>query len=65
MYTPYPGALRVAQELGDARPLTVDGYGHPSQNSTCARAARDTYLLSGALPAPGARCDQDSAPFPG
>jgi pimeloyl-ACP methyl ester carboxylesterase len=65
MYTPYPGAGRLTSELDNARLLTVDGYGHPSQNSTCARTARDAYLLSGALPAAGARCAQDTGPFPG
>ncbi|HEY7047498.1 MAG TPA: alpha/beta fold hydrolase [Jatrophihabitantaceae bacterium] len=65
MYTPYPGAVRLTHELADARLLTVDGYGHPSQNSTCSRAARDTYLISGTRPAAGARCAQDSGPFPG
>jgi TAP-like protein len=65
MYTPYPGAVRVTHELGDARVLTVDGYGHPSGNITCTWTARDAYLLSGAVPAAGARCAQDTRPFPG
>ena len=64
-YTPYPSARRLVQELDNARLLTVDGYGHLSQNSICARTARDTYLLSGTLPAPGTPCAQDSGPFPG
>lgn len=65
MYTPYPGARHLVHELGNARLLTVHGYGHPSQHSPCARAVRDDYLLTGALPRPGLPCAQDTAPFPG
>ncbi|MQA78817.1 MAG: alpha/beta fold hydrolase [Streptosporangiales bacterium] len=63
--TPYSMAQRMERQLGNARLLTVDGFGHCSQDSRCAQAAQAEYLLTGALPAPGARCDQDLGPLDG
>jgi len=54
----------LAFELGNAELLSIDGFGHCSQASVCAANARNTYLLTQQLPAPGSRCGQDAAPFP-
>ncbi|WP_163509091.1 alpha/beta hydrolase [Fodinicola acaciae] len=61
--TPYSMATHLTAELGNARLLTIDGFGHCSQASVCAAKAREKYLLTRQLPDPGARCGQDTAPF--
>jgi pimeloyl-ACP methyl ester carboxylesterase len=51
--TPYPGARRMAQALGnDSHVLTYRGEGHGAYfaHSACVRDAVDAYLLEGALP---------------
>lgn len=63
--TPYSMAQRMERQLGNARLLTVDGFGHCSQDSRCARAAQAQYMLTGNLPAPGTRCSQDLGPLAG
>ncbi|HMJ79061.1 MAG TPA: DUF4214 domain-containing protein, partial [Iamia sp.] len=62
--TPYDDAVRGSRRLGNARLLTVEGFGHVSANaeSTCANEAIDAYLL-GTVPAKGARCAADARPF--
>jgi TAP-like protein len=56
----------MSHDLANARLLTVDGYGHTTGNnpSTCAIDDAVTYTLTGALPAPGTVCQQDTNPFP-
>ncbi|WP_203919574.1 alpha/beta hydrolase [Rugosimonospora africana] len=63
--TPYSGGEQAARELGDARVLTVDGYGHMSihAGSSCALAAENQYLLSAQAPPAGTHCGVDYAPF--
>jgi hypothetical protein len=63
--TPYPGSLAMAAELARARPLTVAGYGHTAlpNPGTCVGNYGSGYLLTGALPPPGAVCLQDQQPF--
>jgi pimeloyl-ACP methyl ester carboxylesterase len=62
--TPYETAVTMTEQLGDARLLTVTGYGHVSYgSSSCSRAAIDRYLVGGTLPPEGSVCDQDPKPF--
>jgi pimeloyl-ACP methyl ester carboxylesterase len=62
--TPYPGALRLVQELGNARLLTMEGDNHAAYgaNSACVNGAVDAYLIDGTLPAPRTVCQQE-VPF--
>ena len=65
-FTPYAGAQAAVSELGNAELLTVDGDGHTSmyvEPSACRDAAKDAYLVSGTLPAPGTVCPVDKLPF--
>ena len=63
--TAYTGAVRMAQELSNARLLTETGGGHTAMinKSSCIDARVDRFLLDGVLPAVGTVCDQDRAPF--
>ncbi|MET7773098.1 alpha/beta hydrolase [Nocardia sp. NPDC005366] len=61
--TPLPFAQRAQQAMVNARLVVVsDGYGHDPDNE-CARHLRERYLVDLQLPAPGATCSADSAPF--
>lgn len=67
--TPYPGALRLVQDLGNARLLTMDGDGHTAYGgkSACIDAATEAYLVELVLPAAGTVCRQEvlfEAPVP-
>jgi hypothetical protein len=64
--TAYQDSVAMSHDLANARLLTVDGYGHTTGNnpSTCAIDDAVTYTLTGALPAPGTVCQQDTNPFP-
>ncbi|WP_433306761.1 alpha/beta hydrolase [Actinoplanes sp. CA-030573] len=62
--TRYDFAVRMTRELGNARLLTLDGYGHTTRYSACITGWYSRYLLRGALPPAGTRCAQDLAPFP-
>ncbi|WP_020672650.1 alpha/beta hydrolase [Amycolatopsis nigrescens] len=64
--TPWHNARAAAEQLGDARLLTVEGYGHTSLNvhSGCAMAAMVRYFTTLAVPEPGATCAPDTRPFP-
>lgn len=62
--TPYAMARNMARELGNARLLTMDGFGHTSQFSSCVEDWYTRYLLNNELPPAGTRCAQDRAPFP-
>ncbi|MFI5896715.1 alpha/beta hydrolase [Actinoplanes sp. NPDC051513] len=63
--TRYDFAVRMTRELGNARLLTLDGYGHTTRYSACITGWYSRYLIDGALPPAGTRCAQDLAPFPG
>ncbi|MGN9780319.1 alpha/beta hydrolase [Nonomuraea sp. ZG12] len=56
--TAYPWAVNAARQIGrEARLLTYEGWGHGIYGQgECPTAAIDAYLISGALPAEGARC---------
>ena len=58
--TPYAWAESLSRQLGGARLLTHEGYGHtayPSGNPCISRAVED-YLLHGTLPQEGTVCQQ-------
>jgi hypothetical protein len=63
--TAYQDSVNMSQDLGKARLLTVDGYGHTEvQNpDPCATNYLLSYLGTGALPAKGTVCQQDATPF--
>ncbi len=63
--TPLWNAHATRDELGDARLLIVEGYGHTTLDvhSLCASAAEASYLVSLQLPDDGARCSADHQPF--
>ncbi|GIM90389.1 alpha/beta hydrolase [Paractinoplanes toevensis] len=63
--TRYDFAKRMTRELGNARLLTLDGYGHTTRYSACITGWYSRYLIDGALPPTGTRCKQDLPPFPG
>ncbi|GIF04198.1 alpha/beta hydrolase [Actinoplanes siamensis] len=62
--TRYDFGRRMTRELGNARLLTLDGFGHTSGYSACVQDWYTRYLLAGELPPVGARCAQDLPPFP-
>ncbi|MEU4241781.1 alpha/beta hydrolase [Actinoplanes sp. NPDC026619] len=62
--TRYDFAKRMTTELGNARLLTLDGYGHTTRYSACITGWYSQYLINGALPPAGTHCKQDRAPFP-
>ena len=62
--TPYVMAQRMARQLGNARLLTLDGFGHTTNFSACIDDWYNRYLLAGAVPPAGTRCAQDQVPFP-
>lgn len=63
--TAYGSSQKTAKLLANARLLTVNGYGHTAllNTSTCANDAESAYFIDGTLPADGAVCQQDGAPF--
>ncbi|MEV5837202.1 alpha/beta hydrolase [Nocardia sp. NPDC052112] len=63
--TPYRAALATTAQLGNARLLTVAGYGHTTLNnpSSCANAHESDYVVRGVLPPPHTVCQQDTPPF--
>jgi pimeloyl-ACP methyl ester carboxylesterase len=62
--TPYKGAKRLVNQLGNARLLTMRGDGHTAYpgNSPCIDVAVEAYLEDGVVPPPGVVCVQD-VPF--
>ena len=50
--TPYAGARALTEDLGNARLLTLDGWGHTAslQPSSCAHDAMVRYLVNLTLP---------------
>jgi pimeloyl-ACP methyl ester carboxylesterase len=66
--TPHSGAVAAEQTLGNARLLTIDGWGHSyfvGGQSTCADEATAAYFIDGQLPAAGTVCAEDVPPFSG
>ncbi|WP_328322707.1 alpha/beta fold hydrolase [Kribbella sp. NBC_00382] len=62
--TPYEGAVSTSKLLGNARLLTVNGWGHTSiLTSRCADTKASAYLLTGALPKAGTVCQVEGTPF--
>ncbi|MGH3671774.1 MAG: alpha/beta hydrolase [Pseudonocardiaceae bacterium] len=63
--TPLWNAQATRDELGDARLLIVEGYGHTTLNerSACASAVVANYFVTLQLPADGATCPADHQPF--
>lgn len=60
--TPFEGAQRLVEELGNARLVTLEGNGHIASfqgRSSCADDIAKTYLLKGELPAEGTVCTDD------
>lgn len=61
--TPLPAARKAQQALVNARLVVVDaGYGHDT-TVDCTRRLQERYLIDQQLPAPGATCKPDRAPF--
>jgi pimeloyl-ACP methyl ester carboxylesterase len=57
--TPYEGAEKMADELGEGVGvhLTVDGEGHGTYGvNDCLTRVVDTYLLAGSVPKNGTSC---------
>lgn len=64
--TRYQSARRVAALLGNARLLTLDGWGHTSAGSSrCIDQKVSRYLLLRQLPDEGTVCRADLTPFEG
>ena len=63
--TPLRGAVAMAQNLGRARLLTMDGYGHTAllNPSSCVNRYEGRYFVSGVLPPKETTCAQDEKPF--
>jgi hypothetical protein len=55
----------MTAQLGNARLLTIAGYGHTglANLSSCAAIRENDYVIGGALPPPGMVCPQDTPPF--
>ncbi|WP_405167723.1 alpha/beta hydrolase [Nocardia sp. NBC_01499] len=61
--TPLSAARKAQQALVNARLVVVDGgYGHDT-TVDCTRRLQERYLIDQQLPAPGATCKPDGAPF--
>jgi pimeloyl-ACP methyl ester carboxylesterase len=65
--TPYRSAVAMARQLGNARLLTLDGYGHTAllNPSACIQRYEVRYFTRGTLPPAGTRCSQTQQPFQG
>jgi pimeloyl-ACP methyl ester carboxylesterase len=61
---PYPGAVAMTEQLGNARLLTMDGDGHGATggNSECIDSAVGAFLEDLVVPAQGTVCQQDVVP---
>ncbi|MEU7139250.1 alpha/beta hydrolase [Nocardia sp. NPDC046473] len=61
--TPLTAARKAQQALVNARLVVVEGgYGHDT-TVDCTRSLQERYLIDQQLPAPGATCKADRAPF--
>lgn len=62
--TPYSGAQAMHALSPGSRMITVDGWGHATLDmSGCATKARNSYLISGKLPAKNRVCKPDHGLF--
>lgn len=63
--TPYRSGQAMTRQLGNARLLTVAGYGHTTllNPSSCVAAHETAYLIRGVLPPRDTICRQDVPPF--
>jgi pimeloyl-ACP methyl ester carboxylesterase len=64
--TPYEDAQSTTRELGNARLLTLNTFGHIAVTrgrSSCVIAAVDRYLIDQELPPEGTVCEPDVGPF--
>jgi pimeloyl-ACP methyl ester carboxylesterase len=62
--TPYEDAVSTERELGSARLLTLESFGHTAfLQSACIVTAVERYLIAKALPPRGAVCQPDRGPF--
>ena len=63
--TQYEFSRRMARELGNARLVTADAFGHTILGfSACADAIATAYLIELRAPRPGIVCQPDIPPFP-
>ena len=62
----YRDSVAAARDLGNARLLTINQFGHSEalNPDTCATSYEVSYLLTGALPPAGTVCQADAPPFP-
>ena len=62
----YQNSVAAARDLGDARLLTVNQFGHTEalNPDACATSYEVSYLLTKALPPAGTVCQPDAPPFP-
>ncbi|CAM5543701.1 Alpha/beta hydrolase OS=Streptomyces tendae OX=1932 GN=GUR47_26265 PE=3 SV=1 [Streptomyces tendae] len=64
--TPYEGAARMAERLGEkvGVELTYEGEGHGAYDSgnACVQDTVNAYLLNGTLPKPGTVCEAEPLP---
>jgi pimeloyl-ACP methyl ester carboxylesterase len=62
----YQDSVAAARDLGDARLLTINQFGHTEalNPDTCATNYEVSYLLTKALPPAGTVCQADAPPFP-
>jgi pimeloyl-ACP methyl ester carboxylesterase len=65
--TPLRGAMAMAHQLGRARLLIMNGYGHTAllNPSSCVNRYESRYFINGTLPPKRARCAQNRSPFAG
>ena len=65
-YVNYRDSVAAARDLGNARLLTINQFGHSEalNPDACATSYEVSYLLTGALPPAGTVCQADAPPFP-
>jgi pimeloyl-ACP methyl ester carboxylesterase len=64
--TQYEFSRRMSRQLGNARLVSVDSFGHCILgDSTCTDRIAANYLINLAVPGPGTVCHPDVQPFPG
>jgi hypothetical protein len=63
--TRYQSAVALSHELGNARLLTLNGWGHTATGlpSACVTAAEIAYVVDVTLPPAGTVCQMDQGPF--
>ena len=62
--TPYEDAVSTTRMMGNARLLTLDGYGHTAfRESRCIVVVVEQYLIEQEVPPEGTVCLPDRAPF--